>query len=78
VSDNDNKIIGLKLTLFECSHGSLHVTNVEPIREDAVVYEASDADSVIDESTSSGIRWSRAYNANWEANFGDKPETEAN
>jgi hypothetical protein len=66
VSDK-NKIIGVKVTLTECDRGGLHVTDVEPIREDTVVYSAPDADAVL---TSPSVGWSRAYASNWERNFG--------
>jgi len=62
-----SKIIGLKLELSKCSHGNLHVTNVEPIHESAVVYNAPDADDIL---TSSHVGWSRAYAASWDRVFG--------
>lgn len=70
MSKNKDKIIGVKIKLSECSHGNLHVTGIEPIRESDTVYSAPDADAVLSKS----LRWSRSYVENWEANFGDRPE----
>jgi hypothetical protein len=65
---SENKIIGAKIHLTECDRGGLHVTGIEPIREDAIVYSAPGADAVLTSSPSVG--WSRAYASNWERNFG--------
>lgn len=74
--DDKNKIIGVRFTLDQCEHGDhMHVTNVEPIRESAVVYSAADADEKL--SSSKSLRWSRAYVDNWERNFGT-PDAETN
>ena len=67
--EKSDKIIGLKIGLSECSHGNLHVTSVEPIRDSAVVYNAPDADEVLGSSRVGG--GSRLYNENWERNFGN-------
>jgi hypothetical protein len=65
-TDDKKKIIGLKIHLTECVHGGLHVTNVEPIDETSIVYDAPGSDEIL---TSSRVGWSRPYADNWERNF---------
>lgn len=77
MTDDKDKIIGVKVTFDKCEHGDhLHVTDVEPIRERDVVYSAADADEKL--SSSKGLRWSRAYVDNWERNFGAASDAETN
>ncbi len=73
----DDKIIGVKVTLDKCAHGDhMHVTDVAPLRESDVVYNAPDADETL--SSSKSLRWSRAYVDNWERNFGTPSDAEVN
>jgi hypothetical protein len=72
--DKSEKIIGLRLGLSTCPHGSLHVTSVEPIHESAVVYSAPDADEVLTGASRVG-GGSRLYNENWERMFGAAEDT---
>ena len=62
----DDKIIGLKLTFEECEHGNEHLTNVAPLRESDVVYDAN--------KNSTTVGWSPLYASKWEDNFGKKAE----
>jgi hypothetical protein len=71
--DKQKKIIGLKIHLTECDRGGLHVTNVEPIDDTAVVYDAPGSDEIL---TSSRVGWSRPYAANWERNFGQQTQVD--
>lgn len=67
MSDNkkDDAIIGVKLTFEDCPHGGPpHITDIEPIRQRDVVYDA-------DKST---VGWSPLYASKWEENFGKKAE----
>ena len=72
---DDNKPKLVKIHMTECEHnpGYMHVTGVEPVTDADILYDAPDADDVLSSST---VGWSRAYAANWEANFGKKPEAE--
>lgn len=73
MSDNDDskKAFGVRVRFEECEHGNMHVTDVRPLTDVEVVYDAPGSDEVLASST---VGWSRAYAANWDANFGDKTE----
>lgn len=74
---DDNKPKLVKVHFEECERNPehMHVTRIEPITADDILYDAPDADDVL---ASSSVGWSRAYAANWEANFGAKVEPELN
>jgi len=74
MSDDNNdkpKILGAKIHFTECDRGGMHVTGVEPITEESIVYDAPGSDEVLKSST---FGWSRSYGKAWERNFGEKPE----
>lgn len=61
------KLTFVRIELTECDRGGLHVTNVEPIDETSIVYDAPGSDEIL---TSSSVGWSRPYAENWDRNFG--------
>lgn len=69
--DTNNKPKLVKIHFQECERnpGHVHVTDIEPITADDILYDAPDADDVLSSST---VGWSAAYAKNWDANFGDK------
>jgi hypothetical protein len=71
------KIVGVHIHFEPCERSPehVHVTNVEPVHDVDVVYDAPDADDVL---TASTLGWTRAYAKNWDATFGPKPEPELN
>lgn len=71
------KIIGAQIELTECDRGGLHVTDIRPITDAAIVYDASDSDEILASSTF-GWSGSRTWDKNWEQTFGPKPEPELN
>lgn len=73
--DNKPKLVKVHLTECERNPEHMHVTGIEPITADDILYDAPDADDVL---ASSSVGWSRAYDRNWEANFGAKAEPELN
>lgn len=67
MSDNkkDDAIIGVRLTLEECpTGGPPHITDIEPIYQHDVVYDAGKAT----------VGWNPLYASKWEENFGKKTE----
>lgn len=73
--DNKPKLVKIHFTECEADPRYVHVTDIEPITDADIVYDAPDADDVLSSST---VGWSRAYANNWEANFGKKAEPELN
>lgn len=73
--DSNNKPKLVKIHFMECERNPehVHVTAIEPITDADILYDAPGSDDVLAGST---VGWSRAYAANWEANFGKKPEAE--
>lgn len=71
--DKKPKIIGAQIELTECDRGGLHVTDVRPITDAAIVYDAPDSDQVLSSST---FGWSAAptWDKNWQQTFGDKTD----
>ena len=61
------KLTLVRIEFTECDRGGLHVTNIAPVDETAIVYDAPDSDEIL---TSSRVGWSRPYAENWERNFG--------
>lgn len=75
VSDEKKpKIIGAEIELTECDRGGMHVTDIRPITDAAIVYDAPDSDQVLSSSTF-GWRPSPKLDENWKRTFGDN-ETE--
>lgn len=75
--DTNNKPKLVKIHFQECERnpGHVHVTDIEPITDADILYDAPDADDVLSSST---VGWSAAYAKNWDANFGEKTEPELN
>jgi hypothetical protein len=79
VSDEKNpKIIGAEIELTACDRGGMHVTNIRPITDAALIYDAPDADRVLASSKTFGWTSARTWNKNWDTTFGDTPEPELN
>lgn len=73
--ENKPKVILAEIELTECDRGGLHVTDVRPIADVDVVYDAPDSDEVLSSSTL-GWRPSPKLDENWKRTFGDKDEAE--
>lgn len=71
------KIIGVQIELTECEHGNMHVSDIRPITDAAIVYDAPDSDHVLTSSTF-GWRPSPKLDENWKRTFGEKDEAELN
>ena len=68
-SDEEPRVVLMKLDIAECKHGNQHIVGAEVLADSATVYEASELDSDT-HSSSVGWRRSAALDANWEATFG--------
>lgn len=74
-SENKPRFVKIHLTECERNPEHMHVTGIEPITADDILYDAPDADDVLSSST---VGWSPAYAKNWDANFAEKIEPELN